>query len=91
MSCGTPVLYGNNSSLPEVVGKGGIPADPYNIEEITDKMKLLIDDKEMLAHLRQEALKQSLNFSWRKTMLDTLQVYEKVINFGHHSAKTNNK
>ncbi len=85
MSCGTPVLYGNNSSLPEVVGKGGIPADPYNVEEIKNKMKLLFEDTELAQNLRHEALKQSLKFSWRKSLLGTLEVYEKVINFGPNS------
>lgn len=91
MSCGTPVLYGNNSSLPEVVGPGGIPADPHNPAEIKEKMKLLFEDKKMLSALQEQALRQSLRFSWRKTILDTLQVYEKVINFGHNQAKRNIK
>jgi glycosyltransferase involved in cell wall biosynthesis len=85
MSCSTPVIYGNNSSLPEVVGKGGLPADPNNIGDIRDKMKLLFEDKELLKKTRLEALKQSLNFSWRKTLINTLQVYEKVINFEQNS------
>ncbi len=82
MNCGTPVLFGNNSSLPEVVGMGGIAANPENVKEISDKMLLLFEDQELQKHLRSQALKQSLKFSWRKTLLDTLEVYEKVINFG---------
>lgn len=87
MNCGTPVLYGNNSSLPEVVGKGGIPADPHNVKEIRDKMQQLFEDQALQKDLRSQALKQSLKFSWRKTLLQTLEVYEKVINFGNDSKK----
>jgi glycosyltransferase involved in cell wall biosynthesis len=85
MSCGTPVLYANTSSLPEVVGKGGLAADPRNVKDISNKMKLLFEDKELSESLRREALRQSLKFSWRKTLLDTLSVYEKVINFERNS------
>jgi len=85
MCCGTPVLYGNNSSLPEVVGQGGLAVDPHNIGEIKQKMLLLLEDKTLLNELKMHALRQSLNFSWRKSLKGTLQVYEKVINFGNIS------
>ena len=90
MCCGTPVLYANNSSLPEVVGKGGIGLDPHDVEGIGNAMKQLFEDTKMQEGLRAEALKQSLRFSSRKTLTDTLQVYRKVINFGRDSGYRKN-
>jgi glycosyltransferase involved in cell wall biosynthesis len=80
MCCKTPVLFANNSSLPEVVGKGGLAVDPYDLEAIECKMKMIIHDKELRDNLRLLALKQSTRFSWRKTAEETLNVYETIIN-----------
>jgi glycosyltransferase involved in cell wall biosynthesis len=34
MSCGCPVIYGNNSAMPEVVGDAGLPVDTANAGDI---------------------------------------------------------
>jgi glycosyltransferase involved in cell wall biosynthesis len=80
MRCKTPVIFANNSSLPEVVGQGGLAVDPYDLEDIECKMKMIIHDKELRNTLGLLALKHSTNFSWRKTAEDTLSVYERIIN-----------
>ncbi len=79
MRCGTPVIYGNNSSMPEVVGDGGLPADPANIEEICDCYEKLMFDESFRTELGQKAMKASLKFSTRKSVMDTLKVYENII------------
>lgn len=79
MCCGTPVIYGRNSSLIEVVGKGGLPADPYDVADIQSKFQMLYYDQELRHEKSMHALKQSFNFSWRKTFIETLKVYENII------------
>ncbi len=44
MSCGTPVLVSNTSSLPEVVENCGLYADPTRVEDIAHQMRRLCDD-----------------------------------------------
>ncbi len=80
MRCKTPVIYGNNSSMPEIVGKGGLPANPDSIDEIKSCMLKICKDQEIRNNLSILALKQSLNFSWRKAAIETLDVYEEIIN-----------
>ncbi len=80
MRCMTAVLYGNNSSMPEIVGEGGLAVDPDNVEEIMEKMKMIVSDEGLREKLRKKALKQSVKFSWRKTAIETLEVYRNVIN-----------
>lgn len=80
MRCGTPVVYGNNSSMPEVAGEGGVGADPSSVEDISDKYEKLFFDEQFRQDLGQKAMKQSLNFSIRKSTKEMLQLYEKVIN-----------
>ncbi len=79
MNCGTPIIYGNNSSLIEVVADGGIPADPEDINDIKDKFATIYFNKDLRDQKSRAALKQSLKFSWRKTVIETLKAYEKTI------------
>ncbi|MRJ02339.1 MAG: glycosyltransferase family 4 protein, partial [Epsilonproteobacteria bacterium] len=65
--CGTPVIASNSSSIPEVVGEGGILIDPHEPEAIT-KALVQIDEEPQLRHqLSQRGLVQARKFSWRKS------------------------
>lgn len=79
MSCSTPVIFGNNSSLIEVVGDGGLPADPHNIEDIMNQYKKIFFDTELRHTKREMARVQAQKFSWHDTAVDTLNVYKKTI------------
>ncbi|MBU1008898.1 MAG: glycosyltransferase [Bacteroidetes bacterium] len=79
MSCGTPVIYSNRSSLPEIIADGGLSANPDDIEEIMTKFEQIYANPALRESLGRKALKRSLDFSWRKAAIETLQVYEKVI------------
>src|SRR5690606_5344600 len=41
MACGTPVITGNTSAMPEIAGDGALLVDPYMVEEIAEKVLLL--------------------------------------------------
>ena len=45
MSCGTPVLTSNITSLPEVCGNAAAYCDPYNVDDIAEKLSRLLTDK----------------------------------------------
>lgn len=79
MQCGTPVLYGDNSAMPEVVGRGGLPACSTDVGDIAVKMETILHDKELRRELAEEALNRARQFSWLKTAFETLQLYEKTI------------
>ncbi|MCK4568775.1 MAG: glycosyltransferase [Bacteroidales bacterium] len=79
MRCGTPVIYGDNSSMPEVVGEGGLRSDPGNVEDICDKYEQIVLDADLRIELGRKALKQSLKFSTRKSVTELLKVYENII------------
>ncbi len=75
-SCGLPVITSNNSSLPEVSGDGAILVDPYNLEEITNSIKILLKDKDLKQKLINAGLENAKRFSWDKTAQQTLEVYK---------------
>lgn len=37
MACGTPIIAGNTSAMPEIAGEGALLADPFNTKDITEK------------------------------------------------------
>jgi glycosyltransferase involved in cell wall biosynthesis len=78
MSCGAPVLTGNLTSLPEVVGDAGLTADPFDTGALARALARLIDDAALRADLRARGLRRARAFNWRDTARMTLQVYRKT-------------
>lgn len=64
MRCGTPVLAGDRTSLPEVGGDAAIYCDPFDVADIANKMALLANDDTLRASLREKGLERSKSFSW---------------------------
>lgn len=78
MACGTPVISSNRSSLPEVVGNGGILIEPTAVE-IARELVTLLNDSELQSSLRQRGLDQARRFSWRETARQTALAYRDVL------------
>lgn len=76
MACGTPVLCGAVSSLPEVIGEAGFLVDVTNAEALSDGLRRLLDSPQLRAELRERGLRQAGTFSWQETARRTLAVYE---------------
>jgi alpha-1,3-rhamnosyl/mannosyltransferase len=76
MACGAPVLCANTSSLPEVVGDAALTVDPYNMIEIAEGLTRLLSQPALRRDMRERGLRRAHAFSWRRTALETLRVYE---------------
>jgi glycosyltransferase involved in cell wall biosynthesis len=87
MSCGTPVVYSNRSSLPEIIGDAGLPADPDDVDGIMRCFGQLYLNPGLRAELGRKALKRSLDFSWRQTAIETLDVYRAIIERNEQTRK----
>lgn len=87
MQCGTPVIYGDNSAMSEVVGEAGLPADSQDVAAIAQQIARLAADEELRRALSEKALGRAAQFSWLKAAFETLLVYEKTIRHegSHHS------
>jgi len=71
MACGTPVICGQNSSLPEIAGDAATYADVSDPNDLAEKIrKIKLSGKE---------ISQALKFSWEKTARETVAVYKKVL------------
>ena len=78
MKCGTPVIVGNTTSLPEVVGDAALSVDPYDVEAIAAGIERLIKDSVFRDQLSGKGLARAEMFDWRETARKTLTVYEQV-------------
>jgi len=74
-----PVLVADNSCLPEIGGDAVIQFDPLNVNDIADKMQLLIDNGEIRNDLIAKGNKRLNNFSWKQTAQQLLKVFERAV------------
>jgi glycosyltransferase involved in cell wall biosynthesis len=74
MSCGTPVITSNLSSLPEVAGDAAILVNPYDENAIAAAMQQIATDDEGRSQLRAAGLARASQFSWAKTGRATAEV-----------------
>ncbi|MEI6040025.1 MAG: glycosyltransferase family 1 protein [Candidatus Berkelbacteria bacterium] len=78
LSCGTPVIAADNSSIPEVVGDAGILL-PIDKEKVwAENIIKVLTDKDLHEKLSLSGLEQAKKFSWAKTARETVKVYEEV-------------
>ena len=74
MACGLPVISSNRSSLPEVVGSGGLVVDP-TAGRLAAAIVSLLTDELLHRDLSQRALAQAARFSWARTAEQTRKAY----------------
>lgn len=75
MQCGTPVVTSNTSSLPEVVGAGGVMVQPEDLDGLAGAMIDLASESTPRARLQQQALAQAGRFTWDNSVAATLRAY----------------
>jgi glycosyltransferase involved in cell wall biosynthesis len=78
MKCGAPVIVGNKTSLPEVVGDAALMIDPFDVNDMAAAIKRVTTDSDLRADLRAKGLERAKQFDWKETARQTLAVYEKA-------------
>jgi glycosyltransferase involved in cell wall biosynthesis len=84
MSCGAPVIGGDNSSLPEVIGDGGLLVNAQSHEAIAEAMTRVAHDEALRTVLSEKARKQAHRFSWTRMAWLTMRAHLQIV-----SDKTN--
>ncbi len=78
MSCGTPVVASDSSSVPEVVGDAGLLFDPRSADELADILLVLLDSPSERGRLIERGFRRAQQFSWDETVRRTLEIYRSV-------------
>jgi len=78
MSCGTPVITSNTSSLKEVVGDGGLLVDPLDYKAMADAIVKVVSSPDLSKELIEKGFDQMKKFSLEKKIKSYLDLYKKV-------------
>lgn len=69
-----PVVASNNSSIPEVAGRGALLVDPQSIEEIGENIYLLLKDERAREKLIRQGYENIKRFSWAGCARDIISL-----------------
>lgn len=78
-SVGCPVITSKISSMPEIGGEAVMYVDPYNLEDIKEKLKLVLNDNNLRKSMIEKGFKRVKLFSWEKCARETAETYMKVM------------
>ncbi len=78
MKSGTTILSGNKTSLPEVAGNAALYCDPFDVDDIYEKLCVLLNDSKLRMELIQKGLERSRLFSWEKSAENVWDVLVKT-------------
>ncbi|SFB24462.1 glycosyltransferase family 4 protein [Clostridium frigidicarnis] len=78
MCCGAPVLCSNLTSIPEVIGDGGMTFNPYSTDEMIMLLENILNNSDVSESLSRYSLERSSNFSWNKTAKLTLDALNNI-------------
>jgi glycosyltransferase involved in cell wall biosynthesis len=79
MSCGTPVITSNNSSLPEVGGDAAIYVDPLDKTSIIHALEFFENRPHLAKELYDRCIGQAAKFTWERCARETLAVYRRCL------------
>jgi glycosyltransferase involved in cell wall biosynthesis len=74
-----PVLTSNISSLPEAGGDAAVYFDPTDVQDITNKIGMVLSDSALQKEMIKKGREQLKKFSWEKTAQQTLAVLQQVV------------
>ncbi len=78
MACGVPVITSHVSSLPEVGGDAVVYVDPSSVDDIKNKMQMVLNDKKLQDEMIKKGLKRAKEFSWEKSAKEHIKVFDEV-------------
>ncbi|MEO7985553.1 MAG: glycosyltransferase family 1 protein [Gemmatimonadales bacterium] len=78
MSCGTPVITTNVSSMPEVAGDGAVLVPPDDLDALAGALLRVSSDSALRDTLACHGLERAKAFSWERCARETVQQYERA-------------
>lgn len=95
MSCGTPTIGSNCTSIPEVIGWADAQFDPRDPKSIARKMHQALTDAGFMETLRIRGLEQAKKFSWDESARRAISAFESrnkcSLKYGTNSLTSSNK
>jgi glycosyltransferase involved in cell wall biosynthesis len=79
MACGIPVVTSNAAALPESVGEAGLMAAPDDVKGLAEAVRTVLEDPLRRHEQIARGISHAREFTWERTVRQTLRVYEKVL------------
>ncbi len=79
MACGTPIITGSGSALPEVGGDAVLYINPADPEQLSMELERLVGDRGLQDQLRNKGFERVKQFTWKRAAEQTLDVYREVV------------
>jgi len=76
MACGTPIICANATSLPEVIENEDAMFNPFDVNDISNKITKALTDDNFRTELISRGLKQSEKFSWDESAKIAIKLFE---------------
>lgn len=78
MTCGVPVATSHTPPMPEICGEGAVYFDPMNIQDMAEKIDLVVRDENLRETLKRLGRERGGFFDWDRTASSLIQVFKKV-------------
>jgi glycosyltransferase involved in cell wall biosynthesis len=78
MACGVPLVASHAPSIPEIAGDAAIYFDPYDVEEMAEKIEKVLRDDQLRASLIARGKERVKRFSWDNSARKLLDLIEEV-------------
>ncbi len=76
---GVPVIVSNNTCLPEVGGDAVLQFDPYNIDELVEKINMVLNNSDLRNDMIKKGNIRLKEFTWKRTAREIVDVFRKAV------------
>jgi glycosyltransferase involved in cell wall biosynthesis len=76
MASGVPVVVSNSSSIPEVCGEAGIYFNPFEVDDLVDKLQYVLQSADVRNHYSLLSKNQSKLFSWKNSVRKLIHILD---------------
>ena len=84
MNCGIPIIAANTTCLPEIAQDAAIYCNPFDVNDIAEKMLLVQSNSKLQEDLANKSIERSKHFDWelaaKKVGLEIKKILETVTN-----------
>jgi glycosyltransferase involved in cell wall biosynthesis len=81
MTCGVPIVCSNTTAIPETCQKAAVYFDPYNSQDIADKIKIVLNNDLLRKEMSKKSIMRAKELpDYNEVTLKTLNIMKELIN-----------
>lgn len=82
MACGLPTIGVKGMGIDEIIvdGENGLLAEPKGVDDLLNKIKLVVNDKEFADKLSKNGRATALKYTWEQSAINIDKIYKGIVN-----------